>query len=552
MRVTERPPLRVTVDVTTPRGRSYRWAADDPNPENIPRGLRSSSTMPGGFEACDTELARDPARDFPDLEPLSTITVRDAAMQPVWEGRLERAPRTSGDRLAISPSAVGFQAHLDDDKSASMVWIDRDLSAWGEASSARQLELAEDDENYVAPTVGPNKKTGLPRMTLKLPGPHNSGSHAEALYDAGAGNLIGAVYYAWYASSSVQSNSNWQWLVETQEFDDYSGGSETSGDLRSGSASGTGVLTPAAAYRYARAYVEHLTSSAGSTHGPRGADWELAVFGDHDLDRQGAAPYALLASDIVAHAVRAFAPMLEFTTGTDGTISPSTVLIPHLVHRDKTTAGQMVKDAAKFELLDWAVWEARTFWLHQRGARGRSWRARVGPAGLEETGPQVDRVWESVIVSYQDVDGTTRTVGPEGSGADTETDMLVVDDPENPATRLGITRRDILQMGVGTADTATEVGRLFLEEAKLLDSSGRATLTGWVEDDRGVIHPYSHVRAGDTVSFVDAGDHSPRRVVKADADHDAKTVTVDLDAPPEALGALLERLNVVLVPLGIS
>ena len=197
------------------------------------------------------------------------------------------------------------------------------------------------------------------------------------------------------------------------------------------------------------------------------------------------------------------------------------------------------------------MWEDLTFWWHDRGARGRQWRARTGPSQLEETGPQVERIWESVIVQYQDVDGSTTTVGPVGSGADTETDDLKDDDPDNPANKLGITRRDLLVMGIGTAASATEVGRRFLEESRLLDSSGRARLVGHVQDSHGVMHPYSHVRAGDTISFVDSSDTSYRRIVRTDKTRDDRSCSIDLDAPPEGLAALLERLGVVLVPLGV-
>jgi hypothetical protein len=40
--------------------------------------------------------------------------------------------------------------------------------------------------------------------------------------------------------------------------------------------------------------------------------------------------------------------------------------------------------------------------------------------------------------------------------------------------------------------------------------------------------------------------------VKVDRNHSERAAGIDLDAPPEGLQALLERLGVVLVPLGIS
>ena len=114
----DRAPLRLTVDVETPGGKHYRWAEDELEPERVFSGLQFSSTIPGGFETLSLTLPRKPTVDYDDLEPLSTITVRDAGGQIVGQYRLEATPRTSGEQMAFTPSAVGWQAHLEDDKSA--------------------------------------------------------------------------------------------------------------------------------------------------------------------------------------------------------------------------------------------------------------------------------------------------------------------------------------------------------------------------------------------------------------------------------------------------
>jgi hypothetical protein len=550
VRVRELPRLDHTVEVETPSGRFYRWAADDPRAENRPSGLRHSSTMPGGFESLDCVLPRDPARPYPDVERLSTIRVRDAAGSIVGEFRLERAPRVSGDRMAISPSAVGWQAHLDDDKSASVVYVDRDLARWNAPSRGRELALAStrrlDNGDSGARA---DENSGLPGLVLHLT--RLAGglpTTAELWLDAGSGNRIASVYYEFAATSGGAAETdlaNWDWGLASSAVDDAIDGTT---EVFAAS-SGSGTFTPGAAARYIAAFIYRAATELDG-------DWRfslrpLAMYGNHGLTLRGDAPSGLYSSDIEAHAVATWAPRLKFTEGIHGTIQQSAFVIPHAAHHDPTTAAEIIKQATRFELRDWAVWEGPTYYSNERGARGRRWRARVGPAQLEETGPQVDRLWESIIVQYRDVDGTTRTVGPPGSGADTESEHLKDADPQNPANKLGIVRRELLAMGTGTAGSATEIGRRFLEETKLIDRSGRARLVGHVEDDRGVVHPTSHVRAGDTVEFVDADDTSARRIVKADHDHDQRAVSVDLDAPPEGLQATLERLGVVIAPLGI-
>lgn len=136
----------------------------------------------------------------------------------------------------------------------------------------------------------------------------------------------------------------------------------------------------------------------------------------------------------------------------------------------------------------------------------------------------------------------------EGCGAAAESARLLDSDESNPANILGIKRRALLEMkGVSTSAVAIEVGARFLTEAKQLDRSGQAVLTGHVMDDRGLLHPYWRVRSGDQIIFTDAADKSPRRIVRANKTPDSASVSIDLDAPPEGLDALLERLDVSLV-----
>lgn len=552
--VRELPPLRLHLDVEVPSGRHYRWGDDEPRPENIPSGLRFSDTMPGGFESLDVTLARKPAVDYSDLERLSTIRVLGVGSEVAWEGRLERVPRASGDQMAVSPSAVGHQAHLEDDKSASIIYIDRDLASWRGMSSARQVGLRSSSFATFDPNVLANNTSGIPTLSLAFQGDWSATSRpaCEAWYDAGPGNLISAFRGTWTKSPSVSAgDAQWSWMVYSFATDDATGSSDDSGQLR---AVGPGnVVFAHTARRYELLLHDYLAGPAGVIGLDYVIDWtNVRVFGEHGLTVQagsGPAAEGLLASDVVIDAVGRWAPLLTIESGE--TVGPSTFAIPHLSFREPTTAGEIVRAATRFGLQDWAVWENQTFWWHDRGARGRRWRARVDSSGLEETGPQVDRLWESVIVQYQDVDGSTRTVGPVSSGADTETDDLKDYDPENPANKVGIIRRDLLQMGVSTVAGATEIGRRFLEESKALNTSGSARIVGHIEDDRGVIHPYWRVRAGDTISFMDASDTSYRRIVRTDKSTADRSCSIDLDSPPEGLQALLERLGVVLVSLGI-
>jgi hypothetical protein len=540
--VRERPPLRESNELVTPSGKRYRWSSDEPNAENRPRDERWSDIIPGGFETADATLPRKPEIDYSDLERLTRWTRYDASGGVIWQGRLERAPRVSGDQVAISPSAVGYQAHLEDDKSVRMIFRDIDLSAWGSANTARKQAL-DGTWRLDEPVISDEIRT-------VIVGPWGAGAPgrpvSEAHYYAPRGTTIGSLYYSWTRGANINAaDANWSWFA-TLLTDQAS--SNATANLRA-TGPGNGTLTATTTDRNV-AMVQHLYASvASASNADFPIDWTTAVYGNHGLTLRGTEPNAgFYDGDIIGYALSEWCPHLSYT---DESITSDTFIIPHLVFKEPTTAGEIIRQATRFHLRDWAVWEGPLFWLHDRGARGNRWRARVGPTQLEETGPQVDRLWNSIIVQYQDVDGSTRTVGPTGSGADTESAYLLDDDPENPANKAGIIRRDLLSMGITTSEGAIEVGRRFLEQTKQLDSSGRARIVGHVQDDKGVWHPYSHVRAGDQIAFIDASDTSYRRIVKTDKSRSDRSCSVDLDAPPEALQALLERLGVVLVPLGL-
>lgn len=491
--------------------------------------------------------------------PLSTWTVYDAAGSVVGEYRLERAPRTSGTEMSVSPSGVGWQAALEDDKSVRMIPVDIELAGWGAASVQRQENLiaaAKRVEDTPSPTA--DETTGEPALLATIQGPWTAGANpaAEALYDAGTGVSIAAVYYGWkrVGTNINNADTNWGWSIAAGDDDVFSAYDQTANLRAAGPGFGALAVTTQTR-RFATAQLGYSTGLGNDATFPL-AWTSLAVYGNHGLQLYGIqtateAP-GVLASDVVASAVRRSAPILNLSTGLYGSVKPSAYVIHHLSFRDHTTVGEIVRQASKFELPFWGVWENKEFFWDASRAPRKRWRTRVAPAQLAETGPQVDRMWESVLVTYQDVDGSTRTVGPPGSGADTETIALKDQDTENPANQLGIIRRDMLVMGTGTLAEATQVGRIFLEQANLLDSSGQATLVGYVTDDHGVLYPYSHIRAGDEIAFVDAADPSYRRVVRTEKDHSARSCSLDLDSPPEGLQALLERLSVSLVRLGLS
>lgn len=555
--IRERPPTRLMVDVESPDGQHTRWARDEGEPGNVPMNLNISSVMPGGFERATCTLERDPRINYPDLAELSTITVQGAGGDTAWQGRLEKAPDTAGAQEQVSPEAVGWQAHLEDDNSAREIFVDQELSRWQGASVARKINLLNGNIDEEDASVGVDASG--PALVSQITGAWARFRDSEGWYDA-QGIPIGLLKYAWMLQEKNKIGDDtvtelWEWVANLST-DDVVSSQDLSGNLRGEGPSGTGTTTATAIRTWAHIALNYTTN--GGTDGVQyPVFWPiLAVYGTHGLPLYGGlstseAP-GVLASDAVAYAVGKWAPKLAFTTGPEGTIQPTSFVIGQLPFLEPTTVAEMIKQAIRFELPDWAVWEGSTFYMNPRGARGKAWRARVGPAQLQEAGPQVARLWNGCIVSFSDVTGVTRTVGPPGSGAETVSSLLIDEDPENPLNEIGIRKWAKLSMGTSTVAGATQVGAIFLRETKALETSGNATIVGHIEDEGGVLYPAWAIRAGDSISFVDASDPSPRRVVHASYEDSSKGCTVALDVPPDSLTAILERLSVAISPLGFS
>jgi hypothetical protein len=549
------PPLQLAIDIATPDGLSHnRWALDEHDPQNVPSGLSFSSTMPGGFESLSCVLPRKPWIDYGDLAEFSTVTVYGAGGRVGWQGRLQSSPRTSGGQMSISPGAVGWQAALSDDKSARMIYLDCDLRRWGPESVAMKIADAAGSESVVDSSMATDE-SGQPALITGITGSWAQLTGCKAWYDA-RGIPIGTLYYAWKKASPIsEGDTNWTWSAYLSN-DDIQTGLQGTGQLRA-AGPGTGSLVASDAAKTFAMVQLYYGAVAGAAGVPYNLYWTfLGVTGRHGLTIQGAlgatGGIGVLASDVVRHAVQTWAPELAMSRAGQSTIEPTTFIIPQLAFLDPTTAGAIITEALKYELLDWWVDEGPTFNLASSANHGKDWRAYIGPSGLQETGPQVDRMCNRVIVPYNDVTGITRTVGPTGSMANTIDDRLADLDPSNPVTAAGleIYPPNFPNIGVSTPEAAIRVGQAFLLQQRALSTAGQATIVGHVQDDRGVLFPAWAMRAGDRITFVDAHDPVPRRIVKAQYSDDTKACQIDLDSPPQALQALLARMAGVIAPLG--
>lgn len=574
MLVREKPPLRLMGNIVTPAGRQYRLGDRIRDSRDALQGLVFSTVAPGGFESCSFELLRDVRRQFADLDPLATVQIRGAGGRAIaGEFRLEQIPNQSGFDSRMSPQLVGWQTHLDDDESAVFVGIDQDLSQWIDPPLSRQIDMLQ----HAGTSGDPILQQGAVSLAPDSSGDNTLVTEYDDTWAAGyepiveqwydSNGLVAKIYYHIAFDSAVDgvAHPNWEARLLVSA-DEHLTTSHVSGDLNVGGIV-SGYYSPADAYRWATVRQNYTGTAGGGTSGQKyQMRWRLAVYGKHNLPLSGASdPQGLLASDVAGYVIDQWCPALDYTTGIAGTIQPSTFVIPQLSFLTPSKPSDILNQAFSFELLDWFVWENKMFYLCQRPRfqgpnllsggtfKTRLWQAYSGPSQLNNTGKSVTRVYNGVVVTFTGTDGRDWAVGPPGTGLPHTDSSLQDPDPQNPANQLGINRYATVSMqGTSTIPAAITVGSRFLQEQKLLDRSGEASLIGWVQDSNGVWEPAWKVRAGDYIRFVDASDKSYRRIVHTEYDDTSKTNSLQLDQPPDALAALLQRLSIVLVRLGIT
>ena len=389
-------------------------------------------------------------------------------------------------------------------------------------------------------------------------------AHAsKAMYDA-KGIPIGEVLFAWQrqtippstvASPINPADGNWAWGIILADDDKQTNPEITSNMSAAGPSVGTYFPPTGVGHTFASVSLSYA-AAAGADGSIYGISWTyLGIIGRSGVIVRGplgaAGGGGVLASDVVVDALKRWAPKIGYTVGPLGTIQPTSYWVPQAAYTDPTTVSAVIKDILKYELIDWAVWEGPMFYMNSWGSRGREWNSRVREAQLQDAGPQVDRTFNAVVVTFTDAAGISRSVGPPGGNTQYTDPALYDPDPQNLATMAGILRwSPPLSVNTASLQSAINAGARYLQELKQSSTSGQAQLVGYVEDlATGVEFPAWMVRAGDWIQFSDASNPSLRRIVRSSYDDTSKTNTISLDAPPDDMQALLERMDAAILNL---
>lgn len=538
--------LNATVEVHG--GEPLRFGGDEPLAERVIQRPSLSTQMPGGFAEAGFVVARPDsisAIDSPRFE-LAPVRIYGDGARVAYEGRIVGIPQIGTTEIELR--LEGHSAHLSDDETLTEIFVDRDLGGFRGSSRAREIQLlgAGQEPRQLSPI--PDTSAGLTTLGATLSSVATGVVVASAgWYDAGPSNRIKSVQYQGQQTANVLST--FSAYVYGMTADDGTAFNEVpAGDTLASSGATTYAVTTVSFTGSYRFVMFHFDTPASPGAGPFGFMFRhVALFGDHGLTKRGTAPdQGYYASDIIAHALSAAAPGLTYTAG--DSIEQGTFVIPHLVYRDGTTALQVIEDVTALGggaslVNDWGVYEDREFFWKTPGTYGTTWRIRKDEAAEPSSeGPDVRERANGVVVTYQDTAGTTHTVGPPGSGADTESDDLEDTSDENPCNLAGIRRWRNINAGLTVEDGAVLIGRLALLEANADKRKGSFTHTGKITDEAGNTAPPWMVRAGDRVVIEDGDDRTEQRILTTSYDDDSYTVQGSIGGVADRLDALLGRL----------
>jgi hypothetical protein len=536
---------RLAMVLTRPDGTITRWADDEPDVERIPIDLTLSSSIPGGDADVGCALLRDIAYRDADLRNLNKLKVQGPGNENVWSGYLAKSPAT---RTQVSPAATGDVGLLRGDPSLRMIAVDRDLSHWTGPSNARRLSLISGNSPHKQDAeVIQDKTSKALRLALSDGWIAPFSPRVEAWYDAGQGLKVGRIRFKW------AGDSNTAFILQRYvTAEDSPGAVEGSADIYV-AAAGTDDYKPATPQQYAfLAWLFNATPAGAEGASYQVSLTELAVYGTDvaAVENPAGGPPGVLAPAVLQAILNKAGNGIEY----DPTfVEENPWVIPHLVWLDAVTPEQAILDVNRFFRNLWAIYEGKLKW----GAPetfGRLWHVRRDEgADPQLNGPDSEQEFNGCIVQYDDaLTGTRRIVGPPGSGyvgpSGLSTEGLVDTDPYLPLNEWNQRRWARVEAGLTSEAGAIRLGELFLEGVRSRLTSGSIEIGAWqVYDETGARYPAWKPRAGDRLLVDDEPNATERLIVEASYKHSDRNSSLTLDSPADALEAIQERLQVVLV-----
>jgi hypothetical protein len=549
---------RLSFYLRRPDGSMKRVAGDEVAAENVLQNFTFGTAIPGGYTTASGNFTRDPRTDYGDFGVYDEFLARGPGNESAYEGYDIEIPKSSGQQTGVV--ATGWSSYMKDNATLQEIYVDRDMTRFTPSSATRKIGEYAGNMTPVDGTLTVDPTSGLPALELAVSDTWVSPfiPVCEAWYDAGPSAKVSSVFASVKAVGSIATGVT-PWTFWYYMSDDMNAGANPI----QGRVPLTGLEAndepnwPALGFAPRRYLgIQWLYNSTPA--GAQGAKFavllrNIVVVGQHSVTVQ--AGYLVLASDVIANILSRAAPLLNFTTGPEGSIVPSTFGIPHLIFPQAVNAEEAVLQTSKYDVPDWGVYDNRQFFWRPPSA-GRLWEARESDAGTElvDAGEQAEDVYNGVVVEFTDPSGRTLLVGPPSAlgtpiaGCDYASGLLIDESPANPLNEHGRTRYAKLTVGpTTTLSGAEQLGMRWLQDELSNALRGTATLTGFARDSYGVAEPVWKVRAGDRIRF-DGGVE--RRIIETSYNHEERTILLTLDSTPNRVDALMAKMEVELVSLG--
>lgn len=543
---------RLAMVLSTPDGGGKRWADDEPDVENIPIDLQLSSSIPGGDADLSCAFLRDMVARHRDLRNRNRLVVQGPGAEDVWRGFLAKTPET---KTQVSPAAVGDVGKLKGDPTLRMIPVDRDLSHWKGISAARELALLSALMNYGDAATGVDPTDGLAALIFDLTAPWGAAGKAiEAYYDAGAGLNVAQIFWERISKSNAppSPSGTFEFFLSVCD-DDKSTNLESSADQQTVNedTDAAGFYTPTTPRRWGRLRWRFPEVLAGTTSF-KSFVRKLAVIGGEVptvIDPATGTP-GVLGPDVLRAILNKTGGGITYDADS---IEADEFIVPHLAWLEAITSEQGILDLNRFFRNLWGVYSGKLRWASPE-TFGDLWHVRRDEgADPQFNGPDSDQEFNGVIVKYDDaLTGVRGIVGPPGSGlvgpSGLSTATLLDDDPYLPLNEWGERKWAVVEAGLTSEAGAIRLGELFLAGLRARSTSGSIEIGAWqVYDDVGARYPAWAPKAGDRIVVDDEQNPVQRLLVEASYKHAGRTSSLTLDSPPDALEALQERLQVVLV-----
>lgn len=517
----------------------------------MPLGLSFSHAASGGFKELGVGLRRNVELPWFDLTRFDELEVFAPALgnRVIWEGYNVEFPRDlQPGSEGFQVGAVGWSDYLTHDPHYRALFIDRMIEHWAPPSAYRKAIMSAfnipwngDASADTDPALG---NSGL-RLVIRDTWAAPNRPECEAVFDAGPGVLVGNLYLAWDAS--LTNNNFFELFWMSADDDAVTAGGTTSADVYT--AGNTGMLDVAVA---GKRFVLVAWRYSATPAGVAGVEYpvrltNLAVEG-LGVTRRGVAPdHGIYASDAVAHIVSNAAPLLNFSTGTNGSVQDTGFVIPQLAFLESHTAEEALAKTNAYHLFDWGCEEHRTFYYRDPEQSSTTYRTRLSEGAVPKLeGLQGEDTHNGVFVVFTDPTGARRAAGPPGATFADYVDATLADtDSENPANAHGRRKWGKLEIRVMTTlSGALQMGQRWLADAKSIDDRGSIELPPWIRDPSGGYVPSFLLRGGDRLIVGDMDGRARRVSEMAYADDDQPKTTATFGGVPHSLEALMERVAV--------